>query len=181
MRRICRSAFVMLVCLTTAQAAFADGLGGSFRSWLLGSEAQAATLDNYQPELDGVAQACLQCHNGVNDTHFTVKNANTPIQFSNSGMQVNHPVGMYYDDYAATGSRNYTPRVSLDPSVVLVDGNVTCVSCHRLKDTPGSDSLAAMRWDENQPTLAGTNSCSASAELTVGPRQTDLCLACHSM
>jgi len=171
----------------TTQAVVADSNGNRFLNWLVGSEVRAATQDGEQPALDRVAQGCVQCHNGARATHITLKQADTPMQFSSIGMQVNHPVSMNYDDYATARSRNYTPRFALDPNIVLVDGAVTCVSCHRLKDTEElfgfqeSAKFTQANWDDNQSIQTDTESCSASSELTVGPRQTDLCLACHAM
>jgi hypothetical protein len=172
---------VLLFNLVIANQALACGFGAKFNSWLLGSEAQAATLKEHQSELDDVAQACVECHNGVRATHITVKDADSPMQFSSSGMQVNHPVGMNYDYYAAMSTHLYTPSLLLDSSITLVEGMVTCVSCHRLKTAEASHRLSAARWDENHSALADTEACNASGELTVGPRETDLCLACHSM
>jgi len=174
-------AVILFLNLATAQAVFAGSIGDSFRNWLLGSEAQASTLEDYQPELDRIAQDCVQCHNGARARHIMVKDASAPLQFSSSGVQVNHPVGMNYDDFVATKAGNYTPRFSLDSNIILVDGKVTCVSCHRLKETEGSNNSFAARWDESRSARADIESCSSSRELTVGPRATDLCLACHSM
>ena len=171
----------LLLNLITVQAVFAGSLGDRFRNWLLGSEAQAATLTDTWPELDKIAQGCVQCHDGARATHITIKDAETPPQLAISGAQVNHPVGMYYDDYATAMTGRYTPRFSLDPNIVLVNGKVTCISCHRLKETATSDSVAELRWDEVQPVPIDAEYCSASEQLTVGPRETDLCLACHSM
>ena len=174
-------AVVLLLTLVTGNVVFADSFGDKFRSWLLGSEAQAYTLEDFQPELDRIAQDCVQCHDGARATHITVKEANAPLQFSSFGAQVNHPVGMNYDNYAGARMRNYTPRFSLDPNILLVNGKVTCISCHRLKETKVPDSFLAARWDESRSVVAALESCSASSEFTVGPRETDLCLACHAM
>jgi len=170
-----------ILYLTTAQAALAGSIGDSLQSWLLGSEAQAAMLKENQPEPDHIAQSCMQCHNGARASHIAIKEASAPLQFSNSGMQVNHPMGMSYDDLAARKAGHYTPRFALDSNIVLVDGKVTCVSCHRLKETEESDGFIEARWDVELSAQANTESCSSSRELTVGPNTTDLCLACHSM
>jgi hypothetical protein len=172
---------VTLFNLATAQAVLGDSFGDKFRSWLLGSTAQAATLNGYLSEPDGIAQGCMRCHDGSRAGHITVKDANAPMQFSSSGLQVNHPVGMNYDEFATTKAGNYTPRFSLDSNIILVDGKVTCVSCHRLKETEESDNFFEARWDENRSAREGTENCSSTRDLTVGPRETDLCLACHSM
>jgi cytochrome c peroxidase len=142
---------------------------GSFRDWLLGSEAQASTKGIEDIQLDSIAQGCMECHNGGVASHITVKNANAPLQISGM-MNVNHPVGMDYNEHAYRKPRSYQSSVSLDPNIRLVDGRVSCVSCHQLKD------------DEPQQMAAvqiGNYNCSASSQLTVGPKETDLCLSCH--
>ncbi|MCK5092051.1 MAG: hypothetical protein KAR30_05940, partial [Gammaproteobacteria bacterium] len=72
---------------------------GSFRDWLLGSEVQASTMDMMDVQLDAVARGCMECHNGVGASHITVKNARSPLQISGM-MNVNHPVGMDYNEHA---------------------------------------------------------------------------------
>lgn len=142
---------------------------GSFRDWLLGSEVQASTMDMMDVQLDAVARGCMECHNGVGASHITVKNARSPLQISGM-MNVNHPVGMDYNEHAYRKPRSYQSSASLDSNILLVDGRVSCVSCHQLKVD-----------EEQQVAIAqiGNSNCSASSQLTVGPRETDLCLSCH--
>ncbi len=85
-----------------------------------------------------------------------------------------HPVGMSYGAYAAADPRSYRARAQLDPSVRLVDGKVTCVSCHRL-DT----ELDALLDSTHAAPGAARAGCLASGELA-GERG-GLCLACHLM
>jgi hypothetical protein len=146
-----------------------------------------------QPMLDEIAEGCMQCHNGVQASHIVVKTADASMQFSSSGQQVNHPVGMNYDDYATRRSRAYMPRFSLDSNILLVNGQVSCVSCHRLKETDEAGVLIETHMNENrQDTFdvpgnemqlghINKENCTASGNLTVGPRETDLCLACHAI
>lgn len=164
--------------LVVAQTAVADSLGEKFKRWVLGNEAQAAMLDDFDPETDRIVQGCTQCHDGSRAAHIAVKDAEMPLQYSSSGVQINHPIGMDYDYYAARKNGSYKPRHSLDPNIILIDGRVTCVSCHRLKGTARSDTL--FEWRGIKTVTSVANNCSASKRLTVGPRQTDLCLACHN-
>lgn len=172
---------ITTLSLASVQVAFAGDIGDRFKRWLLGSEAQAASVTDYRPELGRIAQGCLQCHDGVRARYIKVKHADAPLQFASSGKQVNHPVGMDYNYYATKKIGRYTPRYSLDPGIVLVDGMVTCVSCHGLKNAGASERILEARWDESPSARADTESCSASNKLTVGPSVTDLCLACHAM
>ena len=173
--------FAFMLNLLTAQTAFAESFSDKFKSWLLGSEANAATLEDSDPGMDRIARGCSQCHDGGRAAHIAVKNADAPLQFSSLGVQVNHPVGMDYDVYAARKMRSYKQRLSLDSNITLVDGKVTCISCHRIKETEVSDALIEARRQDNGSVQSISNSCSASNELTVGPRQSDLCLACHNL
>ena len=174
------STIVFLLSFPVAKTAFAESLGDKFKRWALGSEAQAAMIDDFDARTDRLARECRQCHDGSRATHIAVKDAETPLQFSSTGVQVNHPIGMDYAAYAARNVRGFTRRHSLDPNITLIDGRVTCVSCHRLKVT-ASDALFGTGWPGDREVQAVSNDCSASTELTVGPKQSDLCLACHNM
>ena len=185
---IWRGGIVILGCLLAMQAALAGPLGDKFNRWLLGtSQVPVTAPSTLEFELDDIAQGCMQCHNGSRAAHIALKSAGTPMQFSSDGVQSNHPVGMSYDRYASAKSHQYVPRFALDPNVVLVDGNVTCISCHRLKDSTAasvvdqSGNIIQANWIETDGAEPDPESCSASAELTVGPKEHDLCLACHNM
>lgn len=153
--------------------ALAKSFSQKFRAYLLGPEAQAYPLESNAMEPDGVDHGCMECHNGVKATNITVKDAETPMQIR--GFQtVNHPVGMYYDDYAQKDPLGYRPRSSLAQGIRLVDGKVTCIACHRLKaDEPRQ--LALIQPDREER----AENCTASKQLTVGANESDLCLACH--
>lgn len=170
---------VLLLNLVAAESVLAGGLAERIKTWFFGAEAQAATVAYAQPRLDHVGQRCVECHNGVHATEITVKSAEAPPHYSLSGMQVNHPVGMIYDDYAITDARYFTSRFLLNGDINLVDGKVTCVSCHRLRNREGPENSIEARWNESPSAWASPESCNASSELTVGPREEDLCLACH--
>lgn len=172
---------ILCVAVFTSPALFAGSFGDSFSKWLLGSEAEASMLRQGQPVLDEVAEGCMQCHNGMRATHIVVKHADSPLQLTSSGMQVNHPVGMSYDDYAVRKPRDYVPRFSLDPDILLVNGQVSCVSCHRLKEIVEAGWTVDSRLDEMQLSHALVEDCTASGELTVGHGETELCLGCHNM
>lgn len=160
-----------LFCFISPTAS-AGGFGDSFRDWLLGSEAQASTKATMGVQLDAVAEACLACHNGTAAGHITVKSAEAPLQVAGT-LNVNHPVGMDYNEYAYRKPRSYQPSAALDPNIRLVDGKVGCVSCHQLKeDAPRQLAMAQTEPEKN-------SNCTSSDQLTVGPGEADLCLACH--
>ncbi len=168
-----RKALVIIgyLCALASPAAAAD-FGDTFREWLLGPEVQASTRESMAVQLDAVSQSCMGCHNGTAATHISLKNARSPLQALGT-MNVNHPVGMDYGEYASRNPLGYQPGALLDPNIRLVDGKVGCVSCHQLKvEMPQAMAVAL--------SAPAVNSiCPASRRLTVGPKKSDLCLACH--
>ncbi|MEK6776811.1 MAG: hypothetical protein AABY87_08030 [bacterium] len=160
---------LIIICADTAAAgSFAE----RFRRFVLGTEAEAYSVSMAQDQLDQVAEGCMGCHNGITATHITIKNAEAPLQIR--GIQtVNHPVGMSYDNYALKNPSGFRPRSTLPSSIRMVDGKVTCLSCHRVGEER-TEVLTDSRYDERR-----NGGCTASNILTVGPRETDLCMACH--
>ena len=165
--RIALLGILTLSCVAPASAA---GFGEHFRSFVLGTEAQASAR---QPGLDSSSQGCLQCHDGSRAAHVTARTAGSPLPIRGS-QTLNHPVGMVYDQSAAKRPQDYQPRNALPPQIRLVDGQVGCVSCH---ETRNDLTLAAA--GDTLPRLASTSTCTATKELTMGRRDRDLCLACH--
>lgn len=160
------------LCCFVNPAASAGGFEDSFREWLLGSEAQASTRETMDVQLDAATEACMACHNGTAASHISVKNAGAPLQVAGT-MNVNHPVGMDYNEYAYRKPGGYQPSEALDPNIRLVDGKVGCVSCHQLKEAAPQQLAMAQSAPERN------SNCTASNQLTVGPGESDLCLACH--
>ena len=66
----------------------------------------------------------------------------------------------------------YTPTALLDDRVPLVDGRVSCTSCHVLKK---DELLEAARGK------GAEIACEATAELTVNNAGSALCMSCHSL
>jgi len=116
----------------------------------------------------------MKCHNGKKAVHITFREAGTPMEIRGS-RTVNHPVGMRYDYYSMLRPGEYQPKSLLNPAIRLVDGRVTCLSCHALKEKKKTRSVMRAAGES----LYAMNDCTASGELTVGPRETDLCMGCH--
>ncbi|WP_456378702.1 hypothetical protein [Thiolapillus sp.] len=151
-------------------ATSAGNFGGSFRNWVLGSDAKTSSTDMEFAQLDAITRGCMECHNGEGGaSHIALKSADTPMQIVGA-LSANHPVGMDYNVLAYREPYSYQPGASLDPRILLVDGKVGCVSCHQLR-MGEFQKLASVQMDRSR--------CSASGQLTVGPRETDLCLSCH--
>jgi hypothetical protein len=124
-------------------------------------------------KVDPVSLHCLQCHNGsTRGQRVSIKAADTPMRFEGF-RSLDHPVGMSYDEHASRDPHRFRPSFSLDRSVRLVDGKVSCISCHRLKqDVPAN--LAGLSRNKKD-----ARACTASEELAIDSATRSLCLACH--
>ncbi len=147
-----------------AEIAVAGSFADSFRDFIVGSEAQARPAP-VNP-VDKVAGECLGCHNGSNAKHVNARAAGT-VAPSHGFRTGDHPVGMVYEESVRKGPQDYRPATALHPNIRLVDGRVTCITCHKVKN----ETLSSV-----QPAKPP---CTASKEMTMGPRDRELCLACH--
>lgn len=163
----------------------AGSFSDSFKSWVLGSEASASVTKAEPVSLDTVSAEGIQCHNGRDSGHIVVKSADSAMQYTTSGRQSNHPIGMKYDEYAASDPTSYRPRALLDPNVSFVNGRVMCISCHQQKNSRQSAKYGNDSYDGMSPAgfvSVSTNvACTAKKTLTVGPRVSDLCMSCHTV
>ena len=170
----------LLLSLIGMGAASASSLADRVRAWALGDRVvTAASLDaRVATRFDRSAQQCMGCHDGSRASHVTLKGAEAPMQFVGY-MNVNHPVGMAYATYASRSPGAYVPSAALAPSVELVEGTVSCVSCHETRaSTPSHQSPGLMKVGLTN-IADQQNVCLSTGRLTAGPRITDLCLACH--
>ena len=180
-----RTVLIVLAVMCISPSIYAGSFNDSFKSWLLGPEANATVIKVNPVSLDSVSSECMQCHNGRESSHITIKNADTPVQFTASGQQSNHPVGMNYDKYVSSQPGSYRPRAMLNPKIRFAIGQVTCISCHELKDKKeramqGSVALSGEAGASALP-VSKKELCTARKTLTVGPRKSDLCMSCHNM
>lgn len=166
-----------LFCLSS-NTTFASGFGEKFGDWILGERAQAGVDLLEQSIMDEESNKSLSCHNGNRASVVTPKAAGVPSQFQGT-MNNDHPVGMNYNVYASKKTDAYKSRVSLAPAIRLVDGRVSCVSCYSLKPETQMPVSGFIKVGFNNDKT--NQNCTASDELTVGSRSTDLCLACHIM
>lgn len=161
--------FFLLVGQTTSVSAdFSD----DFRAYILADEAPGHRSNTVAASIDFSAQSCLTCHDGSHASPITVRRRGSPLQIRGS-QTLNHPIGMNYDESARHDPQGYRARSSLHPNIQLVDGQVTCVSCHQVRTT----TLASTSYNVNA--TARVNGCTATKELTTGYGDRALCLACH--
>lgn len=164
---------VLIPVFAGSTPAPAASLAEHFQAFVLGAQAQARPLEARDLRLDTIAQGCLQCHDGSRASHVSVRSAGTPMPIR--GFQtLNHPLGMSYDRSVSKAPHSYRPRSALHQNVQLVDGQVTCISCHQLKAGAVPAPIREARLEPGKDT-----SCSATKELTMGRHDKDLCLACH--
>jgi hypothetical protein len=152
----------------------AANLSEVFKDFVLGPEVQAATASAVQFPAGSGASACMQCHDGSAAIQVHLKPADTPMQYRGQFI-VGHPVGMNYSRYAMKNPDAYTSPVALDKRVVLEEGAVTCLSCHRAK----SQTPTAQHSSEFDQATNGA--CNVATGYTTGASQTGLCMACHTM
>lgn len=82
--------------------------------------------------LDSFSRDCLSCHDGLRASDITVVYRNSP-ENPRRGRHVSgkdHPVGMDYENYVASGRGNYKPIATLNSRMMLIDGKVGCLTCH---------------------------------------------------
>jgi hypothetical protein len=141
--------------------------GESFRNFVLGPEAQAKPRTG-SVAADELASQCLGCHEGRKSMNRGAGRGPGVGPAASS-----HPIGMHYDQLARRKPQEYRPATSLHPNIKLIDGKMSCVSCHALK-SDRHDAAAATPVAFNQD--AG---CLATKALSMGPRDKELCLGCH--
>ena len=164
----------LVLVFTGGTPAVAASLAEHFQAFVLGAQAQARPLEARDLRLDAIAQGCLQCHDGARASHVSVRAAGTPMPVRGS-RTLNHPVGMVYDQSVSKDPQGYQSRAALPPNIRLVDGQVSCISCHQTR----TDLTVAAAGDM-QLELTNASTCTATGELTMGRRDRDLCMACHN-
>ncbi len=170
-----------LIAVTSSPPASA----GSFREWLL-ADAPAWMQDPRPAErvaLDEIAEGCLACHDGKRAGAVRAHARGHRRGRWSSGAATNHPVGMSYALAAARNPRAFVPAATLDPSIRLVGGRVSCISCHQVATHDRQPAYGFVKtgfvktaWSR---TTAPEGECTATGRLTVPGRTTDLCLSCH--
>ncbi len=163
----------VIVFLGSSSDSRAGSLAESFKNFVLGAEAQASATHPVQFPPASRASTCMQCHDGTGASQVHLKPAGAPIQYRGQ-MITGHPVGMNYSHYAAKNPAIYTRPAALDKRVVLENGEVTCLSCHRTRSRDAADrQLTRLE--------ASRAACNVAEGYTTGMTQTGLCMACHTM
>lgn len=137
----------------------------------------APLRSNVNPDgvLDTLTRSCLDCHDGAQARFIAARQAGTPTRYDGH-RSLDHPIGMRYRDYPARDPVSYRYLLNLDPSIRLVEGKVTCVSCHRLKQEFAQETYQVLANLGSDRRL-----CVASKDLAHDARTDGLCLGCHLM
>jgi len=77
--------------------------------------------------VDSYSLECLNCHANEGDTKSISISSRGIVKHSSGA--INHPVGMLYRDSYSKG--NYIDINKLSKNVILPDGKVSCISCHK--------------------------------------------------
>lgn len=93
------------------------------------------TADQQGGPLDKISRMCLSCHDGsvgaLGDVEVRSGSWKHGVALSRYDPQGSHPIGVKYQRaFARRGG--FRPPGSLDPAIKLVDGKVSCRSCHDL-------------------------------------------------
>lgn len=183
-----RSVFFTLILLFQVSSSTAGNFSDSFKAWVLGAEAEASIVKPQAVKFDNVTSGCMECHNGEGASHVTAKSASSAMQFMSSGAQVNHPIGMIYGDYVNRMPGQYKSPAMMNKNINFVDGMVACTSCHLPKSQEHAvraETISFASFNGNGSAVSNAVSaqgiCTSSKNLTVGPKQSDLCMACHNM
>jgi len=82
--------------------------------------------------IDSISMECIACHDGVlaREARHRIFNGNTQSVKSIETITGAHPIGMDYDQYR--WDKEYVSADRLPADMVLMNGTVTCVSCHNM-------------------------------------------------
>jgi len=107
-------------------------------------------VDGHLVEVPNVATFCRSCHDGsAAPSRLGSRYANREDRLQCDGLPGRHPVEVPYP----VDRREYQAVQALPPAMLLNEGRVTCVTCHRID--------------------------SETHELVVSNRRSALCLTCH--
>ncbi len=90
-----------------------------------------ASYSRERVELDPLSYDCLTCHDGISAPIHNIryKTVHSERSISMVNVKGSHPIGMHYDSFSRI-NKELRPLSTLNKSMVFVNGNVGCLSCH---------------------------------------------------
>lgn len=113
------------LCLSCHEMSFFNTMADSGIS--IQESVHKGRVNNDFSSVDSYSLECMSCHANQGDINTISINSRGIVKHSSGA--VNHPVGMRYIDANSKGS--YVDINRLSKSVILPDGKVSCVSCHK--------------------------------------------------
>jgi len=77
--------------------------------------------------LDPLTKKCLSCHEKQTKAYLVSLNRYGILEHNSSSMS--HPIGRSYEKAETFGG--YRPQSQLDEKIILPDGKISCLSCHK--------------------------------------------------
>lgn len=155
-----KSVYVVVVLL---MAGLSSSASGNQNSYLDGRTSISLDYETVQ---------CMECHDGV-----TARDVEMSFPGTDAGMSSlhtgKHPIGMNYRDYVLSTPLEYRPHNRLNSDTQLVNGQVSCVSCHRIRQNP-SPSTESSRMAKYEAT-----DCLTFDQPKKELGQSGLCQSCH--
>jgi len=132
----------------------AEEMYGNIQNSSYSDELPTFTPDSGSRILDPISMECITCHDGTlaGSIHYKVSSMDQGEGRSVGSINGSHPVGTDYSRYIS--KREYVPSYNLPRNMILMNGKISCVTCH--------DMLS-----RNQ------------AYLVVDMTSSNLCFACH--
>lgn len=176
--------YMLLFLICFSNEVLAAKYSDAFKEFILGVDQQGG-MEALKPvaKLPDMSRSitCMECHDGSQARGVSLKHSETPMKFTGHG-SVNHPVGMKYDYYAKNNPVVFVSLERLDKRIILEDGEVTCISCHALKNTLSDESDNFIKTSVFPREEYATSYCTANnKKLTTESNITTLCLSCHAM
>ncbi len=111
--------------------------------------------DDRENPVDFVSAVCISCHDGMvsANVHFKVWDRND----RGATMNGSHPIGQNYEEIQLHNYRMFAPVDKVQATLKLVNGRVSCVTCHDVFNPNNTDNL----------------------KLAVDNRGSKLCFTCH--
>ena len=169
---------IMAMLLLGARAAIAESALSTMFNMMLGARTDAVAVEQvdttgHASALDSESRKCLSCHDGTMAIDvLSVTSGSTDAMWAGT-RSLDHPVGVLYRRSIFRKPGEYVHESSLDAAVRLVDGKVSCVSCHRTKKVYRAKGVAS------GVALEGHSGCTGDSGLVVSNYRSSLCLSCH--